>query len=139
METLPTLSRDMVEKDLHAQVQELMVELAVLNERLRSSDSALVMQRSESDRRLTELNHAHARAESVLNSFTPRELFERNAKDLSDRLERSAKETNEWRQKVETFMSNNAGRNKGISDFMGWIVAAVVALAALASDYFRVR
>ena len=123
--------------DMRATVQELLVEIAVLHTKLDSAKEAVNLQAEEYKRRLTELNHAHSRAENTLNTFTPRELFERAIKEVKERTDLALKEVESWRRTVDAYMANNSGHNRGVSDVWGWITAALIAGAAVAHYFLK--
>lgn len=102
--------------DLRVTVQQLTVDVAVLEERLRASKDALANQATEYARRLAELNQAHDRAERVLSTYITRDLFDQTVREWS-----------EWRRAVDAERATNSGRN---STFAA-IGAAVLAVSSL--------
>lgn len=74
--------------DLHASIQELTVEVAVLKTRLKASELALEIQSKEYERRLEELNHSHQAAIVDRTQYVTRELHDQLNKELLDRIER---------------------------------------------------
>lgn len=73
--------------DLHASIQELTVEIAILKTRLKASDIALEVQSREYERRLEELNHLHKRAEVDRAQYVTRELHDQLNSELLSRIE----------------------------------------------------
>ena len=114
--------------DMRATVQELLIEIAVLHTKLDSAKEAVNLQAEEYKRRLTELNHAHARAENTLNTFTPRELFERAIKEVKERNDLALKDIESWRRTIDSYMSNNTGNTRGMTQLSGWIFGIVMLL-----------
>lgn len=74
--------------DLHASIQELTVEIAVLKTRLKSSELALAIQSKEYERRLEELNHSHQAAIVDRTQYVTRELHDQLNKELLERIDR---------------------------------------------------
>lgn len=102
--------------DLHASIQELTVEVAVLKSRLDSSAKALRVQAIEYERRLNELNHAYKRATEDRNQFVTRELHDQIYTDLSGKI-----------STLKSEIDSNRGRSLGIAA----IFAGLVAVAGL--------
>ena len=67
-------------------MQELFVEIAVLKERLLGNDRALDLQATEYERRLDVLNHSHAEAKRVLDTYVTREIYEKDYASFDDRI-----------------------------------------------------
>ena len=105
-----------MDKDL-VTIQELLIEIAVLKTKIDASDKALLKQASEYERRLDSLNHAHAESQRVLNTYLPREIFEK-----SQALEMI------WRAKTDNELSQNRGRDNTFAAF-GAIALSLTALA----------
>lgn len=97
-------------------IQELLVEVAVLNIKVEERDKALKVQASEYERRLDDLNHAHAEAQRVLNTYLPREIHEKSQTEF--RL---------WQTSVDKEMDQNRGRNSTFTS----IAAAALSIAAI--------
>jgi hypothetical protein len=100
----------------HATIQELLVEIAVLKTKNDEREKALSIQALEYERRLDVLNHAHAEAQRVLNTYLPREIYDKGMDTL--RL---------WQTSVTTQLDLAQGRNSTITA----IGAALMAIAAL--------
>lgn len=73
--------------DLHASIQELTVEVAVLKTRLKASEIALDIQSREYERRLEELNHSHQAAVVDRAQYVTRELHDQLNRELLARIE----------------------------------------------------
>lgn len=71
-------------------------------------------QAEEYERRLGELNHAHAQAAEAQAKTVPRELFEQYAKDIDGRLESLAT----WRAGIE-------GRTIGLASAIGLVFVII--------------
>jgi len=69
----------MTAENLHTQVQ-------VLKTELRERDKALEKQAREYERRLEDLNHAHALAQQTLNTYIPRETYSKDVDSLNARV-----------------------------------------------------
>lgn len=79
--------------DLHASIQELTVEVAVLKTRLKSSELALEIQSREYERRLEELNHSHQAAVVDRAQYVTRELHDQLNQELLGKIEALRKES----------------------------------------------
>ena len=80
-------------------------------------DSVLRTQAEEYARRLDELNHAHARAQVVLETYLTREIYET-----------SQREFREWRDSVNNVNSVNSGKLAAYSS-LTFLVSIATALA----------
>jgi len=60
----------------------------LIEQRLSASDAALVLAAAEIARRLADLNGAHALAEQVLHTYTPRELMQKNLDLISEKIKK---------------------------------------------------
>jgi hypothetical protein len=87
-----------------------------LEAQLQSSDRALEMQAREYERRLGELNHAHARALEAQNTTVTREVYDINKREMM-----------EWRRVVDSRLDRSAGANSF------WASVAMSAFALLAA------
>ena len=108
--------------DLRAQVQELLVEVAVLKTRVHGKEEALRIQAIEYERRLNDLNHAHSLARDTLATYLPREIFEKEFAGWSD-----------WRRLVDNDRSTNAGSKA----MLAATIAAFLSLASIATVIIR--
>jgi len=106
--------------------EELKTQIAVLQEKIASMQEAKVLQAKEYERRLEELNHAHAKAEQRNADYLPRELFERTMEEL--RL---------WRERVDHSISTAQGSRAGVFAAAGIVISVVAALIALLPFLFR--
>lgn len=70
-----------------AEVQELMVEIAVLKTRLTESEKAMSLQASEYARRLDELNHSHANMNNDRAKYVTRDLHDQLYQEMLRRVE----------------------------------------------------
>ncbi len=66
----------------NSDLNDLRVEVARIQEHLRATDAALSLQAKEYERRLDALNHAHAEARSILTTYLPREVYEKQQEIL---------------------------------------------------------
>ena len=107
--------------DLHKTIQELTIEVAVLKTRVNGKEEALRIQAAEYERRLDDLNHAHALARQTLATYLPREIFDKIWSGWED-----------WRRAVDDDRSTQAG---GRAMLMA-IIAIVLSLATLAITLF---
>lgn len=106
---------------------------------------ALAIQATEYARRLDELNHAHARALEVQQTYLPRELFtahvvrnEAYQNELAKwrdgvnaalanvgRIDAYATDLAKWRDGVNAALANQAGKSQGIAGAWGVALGAV--------------
>lgn len=91
------------------------VKIAVLEERVRGLDKALLLQASEYERRLDELNHAHAQQVERNAQYVSRELWDSRNKEVDD-----------WRRAVDNRLSRNVGIAIGVSAVAGLAVSLIV-------------
>lgn len=108
--------------DLHAQVQELTTDIAVLEERLKGEKTAKELQAEEYKRRLNELNQAHERAEKVLSTYITRELFDQTMKEFID-----------WRRVIDAQHTSSTARTASHTS----IIAILFALASIATQLWN--
>jgi hypothetical protein len=94
--------------------------LTRLEAQLQSSDRALEMQAREYERRLTELNHAHARALEAQAGTVPREVYD-------DYVKR----TREWHREVDRRLDLSAGAHSFMAAMVMSAIALVGALVSL--------
>ena len=110
--------------DLRVTVQELTVEVAVLRERLHehklTASKALELQAKEYERRLDDLNHAHQQARETLQTYLPREIHDKEMRDLSI-----------WQRSVDTDRASNQGRTSAVTTILA-ILLSVVSIIAVA-------
>lgn len=99
----------------------LQTRIAVLEERDRNRDRALALQAAEYERRLQDLNHAHARATEKNAEYLPREIFEA-----------SVKENLEWRRGVDNKLSSASGSRTA---FLA-VLSLVLALGSVGATVF---
>jgi ElaB/YqjD/DUF883 family membrane-anchored ribosome-binding protein len=96
-------------------IHELDKLIAILQERLRSSDEALKSQAREYERRLQELNHAHAQQIARNAEYVPRESFDsRNA------------QIDEWRREVDKWRWISIGAASVTGTVTGIIGALII-------------
>ena len=103
-----------------------MVEVAVLKARIDEKDRALSIQAKEYERRLEDLNNAHARAERVLGTYVPREILIAEVSILNKKIETLM----EYRQ-------NTIGRFGAISDIWGWFVGIIGIVVAFLAIWWK--
>lgn len=86
-------------------------------------EKALLLQAAEYERRLTDLNHAHAQAKDALATYIPREVFERYSR-----------ESVEWQRKAELRMADLEQRIKatemGLVNLPGGMRSLEIGLAS---------
>ena len=95
---------------------------ALFEARLNRLDSETCKQAKEYERRLTELNHAHARAVEVLATYLPREHF-----DVF------LQQTNDHRSDVERRLNLAEGRTTGFAANLGTGLSLLAILLSMAS------
>ena len=112
--------------------ERLVLQISTLREiietRLDAADHALGLQAREVERRLDGLNHEQARLAADRAFFVPRETFEG-----------FARETRGWRDRVEQYMAEGQGRNKGLSVAWAVLIGMVPTLLALAALWQRAQ
>lgn len=101
--------------ELRKAVNALEIEITRLQEQLNANHLATAKQAIEYERRLSELNHAHAQAKEALATYVPREVYEH--KQDADVL---------WKSIVDKELATNRGRNS----MLVAIIAAAGSLAA---------
>lgn len=76
-------------------LNELQVDVAILEERLRqqkeSSEKALLLQAAAYDKHLEALNHEADQLKSMQSSYIPREVYERDNKEVQEKLDKLTK------------------------------------------------
>lgn len=128
------------DSDLHAQIQELSVEVAVLKTRLGASESALSLQAKEYERRLESLNSAHQQAEKVQHTYVTREMHDQLYAEMVRRLETVDKANNGFVTRAEfdrvkddvTQIGQTASTLSTKNATLAAVFAAALALANLA-------
>ena len=138
--------------DLHRQVQELLVEVAVLKTRVHGKEEALRIQAAEYERRLNDLNHAHALARDTLATYLPREIFEKEHAALQTRVEYNSKRIElilasninaevygtdkqtlaDWRRSVD----EDRNKQSGGKAMLTAIIAVIMSVVTLAATIF---
>ena len=138
--------------DLHKTIQELMVEVAVLKTRVNSKEDSLRLQAKEYERRLHELNDAHNLARTVLATYLPREIFDKEHSALQSRVEYNASRIEtilathinstvynldkqvlaDWRRQVD----EDRSRQSGGKAMLTAIVSALISIATMAATVF---
>jgi len=103
-------------------IQELVVELAVLDTKFHAAQDQLKQQAIEYERRLHELNNAHAKAEAVLHTYITRELFDRHTADLTS-----------WKERIDKELSIQSGKNAMLLA----IISFVMSFAALSIFFYN--
>lgn len=93
------------------------IKIAVLEERQHGFDKAILLQAREYERRLRELNHAHAQQVERNAHYVSRELWEARNHEIDD-----------WRRTVDSRMSRSAGIAIGISAVAGLAMSLIVQL-----------
>lgn len=88
-----------IQRDAHAQVQELYTEVKVLQARLVEKENTLKLQAAEYERRLQDLNHAHAEARAKESTFLSIATYEVFKQDFQV-----------WKTTVDIVIANDAGR-----------------------------
>ena len=131
--------------DLHKTIQELMVEVAVLKTRVSGKEEALNIAAREYERRLTDLNHAHQLARDTLQTYLPREIFEKEHAALESKVTETEREIQgitsshisaslytsdklilaDWRRQVDEDRSLNAGGKAMLASYISGIIAVV--------------
>ena len=140
------MARMMENGDLHKTIQELMVEVAVLKTRVNTKEDALKIQAREYERRLHELNDAHNLARTVLATYLPREIFDKEHQSLVSRVDfltnshmnstvyAADKEIlANWRRQVDEDRAKNAGSKA----MLAATASAVLSLASIATVVIR--
>ena len=97
------------------------LEIVALREQLQGIREARDLQAKEYERRLGELNHAHARAEASSQHFVPRELHDKTIAVLTEKVDQ-----------VATRLTASEGRFGGLNAGWGYLVGALGAAGALA-------
>jgi hypothetical protein len=138
--------------DLHKTIQELSIEVAVLKTRVHGKEEALTIQAREYERRVHELNDAHNLARNVLNTYLPREIFEKEHASLEHKVEEVEREIQtitsshisaalytsdklilaDWRRQVDEDRSKQVG---GKAMLMG-LVALIISISSIAVTLF---
>lgn len=108
----------------HATIQELHVEIAVLKVKNDEREKALIKQAIEYERRLNDLNHAHAQAQEVQNTYLPREIHEKAQSEL--RI---------WQIEVAKQLDQTSARKNTLTS-LGAIAMALAALGISAWGAF---
>jgi hypothetical protein len=119
----------MVSPDLHAQIQELTVEIAVLKSQLQDDARALEKQAREYERRLGELNHAHARALETAHNYVTRDIHDQINRELGDRISRNETELVSIRESMAT--------SRGKSTAYAAMAAAVFGVLTFMASIWR--
>lgn len=115
----------MAVNETHATIQELLVEIAVLKTKNDEREKALIKQASEYERRLEILNHAHQEAQRVLNTYLPREIYEKSQSELRN-----------WQVEVAKQLDQASARNSTMIS-LGSIFMALAALGVSAWNVFN--
>jgi hypothetical protein len=89
--------------------------IAVLIERISNLKQQITTQALEYERRLTELNHAHARAAEDKNKFTTTELFYAKIEEI-----------NKWRLEMDQWRAKVIGIAIGVGAVSGGVVGLVL-------------
>lgn len=109
--------------ELRHTIQRMDKEVAVLQARLEEKEVALSLQAKEYERRLDDLNHAHALAKDALSTYIPREVYEKFVQDMS-----------EWQKSVDIDRSQLTTKNTAYAA----ITALIIALMSVAGTFWNV-
>lgn len=113
----------MIEAKRESPNPNLSTRLSVLEERLRNSDANLVAAAIEVERRMMELDHAHAEARNVLQTYTPREVYDSGQKEFLI-----------WQRKIDDVMSKSRGQTS-ISSIIAIVIAVTSILVSLVPHF----
>jgi biopolymer transport protein ExbB/TolQ len=109
------------------------VEIACIKERLIAGSTALALQAREYERRLEDLNHAHAQAVSVQKTYVTRELHDSIYNELTAKIANLSEKTDQRFSRLETTINKSVGQNATIAA----TVAAIVGLMGLLLGLWR--
>jgi hypothetical protein len=96
-----------------------LLKIAVLETEVKNLKEAIKLQALEYERRLAELNHAHAQAVSDKNKFMTSELFYSKYDEIA-----------KWRSELDQWRSRIVGIAIGIGSVSGLIGGVIAALVA---------
>jgi hypothetical protein len=82
----------------------------IMNERQAATRSALSLQAKEYERRLADLNHAHAQAQQMLATYVPRETWAERQKTTEKKVEDLVEALNSVRLDVKAAEARAAGK-----------------------------
>jgi len=108
--------------------QDLILKVAVLEERIANAKESLEKQAREYERRLTELNHAHEQSVEDKMDFLERSVYEK-----------SEDEHDQWRRSVATRLDIMAGRDATKAATLALALAVIGVLGSLISLFLRLR
>ncbi len=94
-----------------------LVKIAILETEVDNLREAIRLQANEYERRLTELNHAHARATDDRNKFVTTDLFYSKQDELS-----------KWRNELDQWRSRIMGIAFGVSAATGALAGVIMRL-----------
>ena len=95
----------------------------------RALSAALALQAREYERRLNELNHAHARAVDVANKSVSREVYDADQRAYFARQDSALKEIELIRREVSVDLAKRTGRTEMVAIFA--VVLSLLAPLAL--------
>lgn len=87
----------------HIPFTQISTDVAVLKEKIVGIERAISKQALEYERRLTELNHAHAQQVARNETYVPRETADANARTITERfnaLQKQVSDIDAWKQRV---------------------------------------
>jgi len=120
--------RDHLEAAIQAQSTEMVAAIetvekslgeirSILTQRLDLLDRAREVEAAEYARRLEKLNHSYERAEIVLQTYLPRDMFEQ-----------SQREFRTWRETITTDLAATRGRAAAYTIVIGFIFTLLIAV-----------
>ena len=122
--------------------EELLVRIAVLEERVKNRDEALQLQAKEYERRLEVLNHAHAQAEEKNRNYVTREVYDGTVREWTvwrnsiDYL--PAPEFRVYKEATDRALLLREGQSKGIgatTTAMVTIVGVIGSVVVIAAAF----
>jgi hypothetical protein len=108
--------------------QDLILKVAVLEERIANAKETLDKQAKEYERRLDELNHAHERSIEDKLEFLEKSVYEK-----------SEDEHDQWRRAVATRLDVMAGKDATKAAMLALALAIIGVLASLVSLFLKLR
>ncbi len=114
---MPDPAMDGAGEGMETNDHEALVRLAVLETRLNGTVENIALQAQEYERRLTELNHAHARATEDRNKYVGVDLFYSKIDEIA-----------KWRSEMDQWRSKIIGIAIGVGSFGGLIGGAIAGI-----------
>lgn len=91
-------------------------------------DKALELQHTETERRLTALNHEAEQLKSMQAKYIPREVYEANAKEVDNKMDAALKEVHGKIDVLTASKDFNTGRQTVITVFVSSLIAIIVGI-----------